>query len=112
MQDDQYFKRLGERENPKRGFKVEGEVLYRKIKEEWKEVVLKFKKEALLNLYHNNMKARHIGTRKMDEKIKEKYFWPGLQENAQEWVKSCEICQKYGKRDPKVPSKKIIIGQP
>jgi len=48
-------------------------------------------RKLLLRSYHENLS--HIGSEKMYNTIREKYFWPHMFVDAQNWTKTCIECQ-------------------
>jgi len=98
MEDEEYFQKIEEaKKRELRGYKVEENKLMRKRGEVWKEVVPAFKRNLLLNLYHNDPKAGHFGVSKTMEKIKENYEWPKLEQDVRRWIQQCETCQLNSK---------------
>ena len=49
-------------------------------------------KDVVLNQLHNQ--AGHLGVHKTTEKVKEKFYWPGYEQDIENWVHACQ------KRDP------------
>ena len=47
-------------------------------------------RDTVLTYLHN--KAGHLGIRKRLEKIKERYYWPGYQQDTEKWIWECEKC--------------------
>ena len=54
----------------------------------------------LLSACHSSSTAGHLGVAKTSEKIKQKFYWPGLQEDTKLFVSWCPECQKRS-RPPK-----------
>ncbi len=62
----------------------------------------------ILERYHENPAAGHLGIRKTEELITRNYWWPKLHEDVVSYIKSCEICtrnkinthKKYGLLQP------------
>jgi transposase InsO family protein len=48
----------------------------------------------LLMRYHDDPLAGHFGPRKTRELLERKYYWPELRRDVQEYVTSCQVCQK------------------
>ena len=48
---------------------------------------------ALLSEYHESPWSGHYGTWATFEKLKEKYWWPGMYRDAHHFVTTCESCQ-------------------
>jgi hypothetical protein len=52
------------------------------------------KRESILREYHNGLSACHLGLMKTFEKIRERYFWPGLYSDAKSWIDNCQDCRR------------------
>ena len=48
----------------------------------------------MLSTCHSSPTAGHLGVAKTSEKIKERFQWPGLQEDTKLFVSPCPECQK------------------
>jgi len=51
-------------------------------------------KERILHHYHNIVNGGHSGDDLTYRRIKEKFYWKGLQREVRKWVLECHICQK------------------
>jgi transposase InsO family protein len=51
--------------------------------------------KELLAAFHDSPWAGHRGTWAMFEKLKEKYWWPGLYADVHQFVSTCESCQMH-----------------
>jgi hypothetical protein len=58
-------------------------------------VVVKKEQEELLTAFHESPWAGHCGTWATFEKLKEKYWWPGLYKDVHRFVTMCESCQMH-----------------
>ena len=58
-------------------------------------VAKKEEHEELLVAYHDGPWAGHRGTWATFEKIKGKYWWPGLYRDVHRFVTTCESCQMH-----------------
>ena len=52
-------------------------------------------KESLLALVHGSNMGGHLGVSKTVKKITQRYFWKGISKDVREFIKRCEICQRY-----------------
>ncbi|KAG9299319.1 hypothetical protein G9A89_013967 [Geosiphon pyriformis] len=50
---------------------------------------------------HTDLLARHFGKTKTIQKTLARYYWPTLEKNIAEYIKTCDICQKRGKPNHK-----------
>ena len=51
--------------------------------------------EFITSLY-NSATAGHLGTHKTIEKIRQRYYWQGFEEDVKKHIRCCERCQKRG----------------
>ena len=59
--------------------------------------------QEILPACHSSPTAGHLGVAKTSEKIKQRFYWPGLQEDTKLFVSRCPECQKRS-----VPPKKYL----
>ncbi|CEP09197.1 hypothetical protein, partial, partial [Parasitella parasitica] len=65
--------------------------------------------EQVLYHVHNKPYAGHFGVKKTLDKTREIGWWPNMKTDVQNWVKSCEGCQRFKVRnDVKRPPMKPI----
>jgi hypothetical protein len=62
-------------------------------------------KRTILSHYHDNRTSAHIGLRKTLAKIRQEYYWQGLQKDVKLYVAGCSFCSQKKpsnkkKRDP------------
>ena len=50
----------------------------------------------VLKLAHNSS-GGHLGYRKTYQKILDHFFWPGIKRDVNNFVRTCDVCQLYGK---------------
>ena len=62
-------------------------------------------KDDVLNQLHNQ--AGHLGIHKTTEKIKERFYWPGYEQDIENWVRAYQLCQK---RNPPQPTPQAPMG--
>jgi hypothetical protein len=58
-------------------------------------VVKKEEQEELLTAFHESPWAGHRGTWATFERLKDKYWWPGLYKDVHRFVRTRESCQMY-----------------
>ena len=52
--------------------------------------------ESLLEEFHEGVCGSHTGGRSLSHRaLTQGYWWPGMQKEAQEYVKKCDQCQKF-----------------
>ena len=62
-------------------------------------------RRTILSHYHDNRTSAHLGLRETLAKIRQEYYWPGLQKNVKLYVAGCSFCSQKKpsnkkKRDP------------
>ena len=72
-------------------------------------VIQQHEVEPILYLMHNHPIGAHLGTDKMFNKIRDKYYWPQMFEHIKNYVQSCDDCQKRGKYHTPGPLKPIPV---
>ena len=50
--------------------------------------------QEILSACHSSPTAGHLGVAKTSEKIKQRFYWPALQEDTKLFVSRCPECQK------------------
>ncbi len=61
---------------------------------------------TLLQAYHENPLSGHLGVRKVLDKLRLKYYWPGMETQVKDYIKGCDPCQRH--KDP-VPRAKPAL---
>ena len=51
-------------------------------------------KQQLLHDYHDAPISGHLGRDKTLERIRRSYYWPGMKRDVEEYVSTCERCQR------------------
>lgn len=52
----------------------------------------------LLKLSHDIPLAGHLGVRKTKDRLTQTFFWPGVTRDLQNYCRTCDTCQRIGKR--------------
>lgn len=75
----------------------------------WKQVVPKEERTRLISRYHDEPAAAHLGFYKTFHKVQAHYYWPRMQQDVSEYVKSCATCKAC-----KAPGKRMMpqMGNP
>lgn len=82
-------------------FQIKNHFIYKKDKRKDKNllrVVRTFETEPVLFMMHNDPTAGHFSVDKMFDKIKNRYYWPQMYESIREYVRTCDACQRRGKK--------------
>ncbi len=70
----------------------------------------------VLKLAHENVHAGHLGVNKTFHRLSKYFFWPGLKTSVAKFCRECEVCQKAGKTNQKVPPTPLcpipVLGEP
>ncbi|CAF4618994.1 unnamed protein product, partial [Rotaria sp. Silwood2] len=61
-------------------------------------------RKTILNIYHDTAaNGAHFGRDKTMYKIKQRYFWPSMYKDIDNYVKSCILCAQFNPRRQKTP---------
>ena len=75
---------------------VKNDKLYRIKNEKLLKVLKGNEKESILFMIHEHPLGGHLGRDAMYNKILDKFYWKGMKNDIQKYVKTCEQCQKRG----------------
>jgi hypothetical protein len=75
-------------------------------------VILEQEKDIILNGLHSDSLSGHFGIENTLQRIKQKYYWPKMATDIEEFVKSCDICQRRHGRHKQPSLQPIPVGQP
>lgn len=59
-------------------------------------------RQDLMEIAHDGL-AGHLGVRKTVKKLTTHYYWPKLQQDVTNFIKSCHVCQTVGKPSQPIP---------
>ncbi|XP_077538732.1 uncharacterized protein LOC144151500 [Haemaphysalis longicornis] len=101
-------------------FQAREEILYRKYRDrrgvEYDQLVVpQVYRQDLLRLAHGNSWSGHLGIRKTKDRLLQEYCWPGCFRDVENFVRTCDVCQRVGKPGDKTkaPMKLVpIITEP
>ncbi|KAL1282698.1 hypothetical protein QQF64_001501 [Cirrhinus molitorella] len=65
-------------------------------------VVPRSKNEAVLELAHAHPMAGHLGVQNTIQRIRDRFHWPGLDADVQQFCQACPTCQRTSPRTPPV----------
>ncbi|KAI2665219.1 Retrovirus-related Pol polyprotein from transposon 17.6 [Labeo rohita] len=57
----------------------------------------------MLKLAHENVLAGHLGVNKTFHRVTKYFFWPGCKSSITKFCRTCDVCQRSGKPNQKVP---------
>jgi hypothetical protein len=97
----------------KKWFKEIQGILFRKgTNGQWLKVIQDFEKDIILNGLHSDPLSGHFGFENTLRKIKQRYYWPQMTQDVEDFVKSCDICQRRHGKGKQTPIYPIPVGQP
>ena len=97
---------------------VENDLLYRKWDDEkgtiLQAIVPLSERRKVLSYSHDHPTAGHLGIRKTLSKVRQSYYWPGLQQDVRHYVAGCEKCQtsKGPLKIPRAPMQIVGASRP
>ena len=51
-------------------------------------------RKLVLELAHGHFLGGHLGTEKTRERVLQRFYWPGLMKETENYCSSCPVCQK------------------
>ena len=69
----------------------------------WKLVVPSERRRDIMHKSHDAAQSAHLGRDKTDARVAQYYYWPGMYKDVAEYVRTCEVCQRY-KADQRPPA--------
>ena len=76
-------------------------------------VVPEMYRRDILKMAHDMPMAGHMGVERTLQRIRKRFWWPGVAKDVKNYVQSCPECQKVAKRPMKVPLMMMpIISKP
>ncbi|UYV65155.1 K02A2.6-like [Cordylochernes scorpioides] len=95
------------------GYKIIDGILYRKnydpMGKPWLLVVPKQMRVDILSEAHDAPMAGHLGFAKTYDRIRRKYFWPGLHRSVRQYVAHCRECQRRKGSTERPPGQLVPI---
>jgi len=86
--------------------------LYKRNKGKIVKVIRKYELEAVMYMMHDHPTAGHFGIKSTYERIKGRYYWNNMKEDIENYVKSCDQCQRRGKPQGENELSSIKIKEP
>lgn len=91
------------RDNPEKfpDWRIEKEILYKFVANnhnvisnlvEWKRVLLKKERKAIIRQLHDDPSSGHFGIFKTLSRVAETYYWPKMKADISRYVKKCHVC--------------------
>jgi transposase InsO family protein len=91
---------------------INGQLYWTNTNRHWLKVIQEHEKDIILNGLHSNPLSGHFGTDNTYQRIKQKYYWPKMISDIEEFVKSCDICQRRHGKHKQPSMQPIPVGQP
>ncbi|XP_077559123.1 uncharacterized protein LOC144174347 [Haemaphysalis longicornis] len=95
-------------------FQTREEILYRKYRDrrgvEFDQLVVpQVYRQDLLRLAHGNSWSGHLGIRKTKDRLLQEYYWPGCFRDVENFVRTCDVCQRVGKPGDKTKAPMKLV---
>ena len=77
-------------------------------------VVPKELRDEVLRMMHDCVLAGHLGRKKTEQKLLQRFYWYQVRDDVKLWVTKCEVCQmnKIPPKRPKAPLGNMLAGAP
>ena len=85
--------------------------LYKKKQDTYVRVLQQDEIGSILFMTHDHATGGHFGQDATYNKISEKYWWKGMKSDIQEYVKTCDKCQRRGQKGGEGYLNPIKVGQ-
>jgi len=83
--------------NGEKNYQIIKGILYKTKENENLRVIRRFELEGVMYMMHDHPTAAHFGINATYKKIKERYYWKNMKRDVEEYIKTCNQCQKRGK---------------
>src|SRR5215469_8337776 len=85
------------KDNNSKEYEINEGILY-KIKGDNKlRIIRRFELEGIMYMMHDHPTSAHFGINATYEKIRERYYWKNMRKDVEEYIKTCDQCQKREK---------------
>ena len=58
-------------------------------------------RKTILHALHEHPTSAHVGSSKMFQMVRSRYYWPGYEKDVERWCTTCSLCQRYKKTKPR-----------
>lgn len=71
-------------------------------------------RETILNAVHDNPFAGHLGITRTEERVRKRFYWPGIRNDVDMYVKKCAVCARNNSpvNNNRAPMGTIAVGEP
>lgn len=116
MNEQDYYEILENLKKKKEinGFQILEGILYKQDEKNQRllKVIRRYELEPIMYFMHDHSLSAHFGIQATKNKVKEKYYWPGMSRDIEDYVKSCDQCQRRGRPNNKHELHSIEIKEP
>ena len=99
-------------EKPSEKYEVKDQWLYRRKKRKSLKVPHRYELEDIFYQNHDHPLSAHFGAKVTYEKVVKQYWWPNMRKDVEEYVRSCDKCQRRGKSKNKHELHPISVEEP
>ena len=104
QQEDNYVKNITKNIKKYKQYFMEDNLLIRRLNPPVPYVPQGELRKTVLKIYHDTAaNGAHFGRDKTIHKIKQRYFWPSMYKDIDNYVKSCLLCAQHNPRRQKTP---------
>ncbi|CAF3260642.1 unnamed protein product [Rotaria sp. Silwood2] len=113
QQNDNYTKNIPNNIQNHKNYIIKDNLLMRQLNPPVPYVPQGDLRRTILHIYHDTAtNGAHFGRNKTIHKIKQRYFWPSVYKDINNYVKSCIPCAQFNPRRQKTPGKLKPIKPP
>ena len=106
-------RKLRQLESKSKSFEVKYEILYKKRNNERSLRVLKEDEiDTIIFMVHNHPMGGHFGKDATYNKISTRFWWKGMYKDIEEYIKTCDSCQRRGNKGGIGYLNPIKVGKP
>ena len=71
-------------------------------------------RQTILQAVHDNPFAGHLGISRTEERVRKRFYWPGIRSDVENYVKKCTVCahQTSPVNSNRAPIGNIAVGEP
>jgi IS30 family transposase len=100
-----------------RFFKVQDNLLYKidrrkRTRGKLIRVLQEHEVEPVLYMLHNHPIGGHLGVDIVFNKVRNLYYWPQMYDDIKDYIRSCDSCQRRGRKRNIEPLQPIPVGEP
>jgi Integrase zinc binding domain/Integrase core domain len=91
-------RQLRELQKESKKFEKKNDTLYRRKDDTLLRILKEGEIEPILFMTHDHPTAGHFGIEATYNKISQHYYWKGMKKDIEEYIKSCDRCQRRGNK--------------